>query len=1308
MKKKSSSKSGFINSRNLIAVMFWTAGISLAMLSFNATASSRKTTTKQQTPTNGQAVHGRPSPIVPSAPSPTTGTLTSANIGSAKAINYADSVGSALNLTFFAGSGTCAVPMSCSTYTLTIDPSVGTASAGYDPTQFQIFIEISWAQAAVDYDTWMCSGAGNCVQANVVASNASTTDPETIFLPTSLAPGVYTINAVNTTGAPVPYNGTVYLQPRAQATTCPTCPVPRYQTYYANAPTPNGAGEPSIGVDWNPNVPSLKVTAPGTPAHGPTLQNTGGVAFYQASFNTLRVDFDDCASPAFNNWTDKTPSTLVLSLDPIGFVDHYSPMPLGTSNTPPVTPGRVFNVQLNAGNSEEAFSDNDGNSYTPGEGGSPPAGPDHETLGGGPYSTQGVGGLAPPHPTYANAIYYCSQNIAAEAECSRSDDGGLTFGPGVTIFNPAQCLGSIHGHVKVAPNGTVYVPNASCGAGGAAGVAISLDNGITWNSSGVPGSTGSLDPSAGIGQNSVGKPAGTIPASGNTVYLGWISGDGTPHIAHSKDQGATWLDDTNVGASVVNVDGTTGIRHSVFPAVVAGDDNRAAFGFLGTGPAIDSGGTCDPLGTGNCANIWHAYVATTYDGGANWSTVDTTPNKAVQKGVVCTQGTFCAAGRNLLDFNDFTVDSQGRGLFGYDDGVGPTGNNTFDGQSGGSQATIARQSGGKRLFSFFDIPEPHAPLAPQAVSANRVTSPAGILVKWLEPDSGGATITGYRIYRGTVTGGENTMTPVGTTTGETSTQFLDTTAVVGTNYFYHITALNTSGESAFCNEPGVAVVTGAGDPCSAPFIKVQDAGAASPNVPTDPTMGEMTIEGLNMGEPFTSCADNSVTFRFKVKTMDPGGTGMVTATANGEWQVLFNVMDNSATPTAHTIYVDMDTNGTTPTPEFAYGRRDPSATGGTLDSQVCASGTAGCPMSGSVAADGTIIIKMDLSAAITFTAVTVGGTGPAFTWDPRAAGTLFTSIKADTILLVGGVGTGFLETVQATAGNGAYTRVGNTFCQTGLPLAVLTATPPNPVNVGQTVTFNGSGSHEPTGACGTINSYTLNFGDGTASVTQSTPTGGGFTHAYAASGDYPATLKVKDTSGLTSTTVTDIITVIGTPPPLSRVDSVKTHTGVGQFPVPLQKDALTQPRGVECRTGGANGNHTIVFTFQNNLLSVGSVLVASGPGSVLSSNFGPGLNQYTVNLTGVTNAQYVTVALSDAHDTAGNIGDVATTMGALVGDTTASGAVNSSDIAQTQSHSGQAVTSSDFREDVTVNGLINSSDITLVQSKSGTALPSSP
>jgi hypothetical protein len=69
-----------------------------------------------------------------------------------------------------------------------------------------------------------------------------------------------------------------------------------------------------------------------------------------------------------------------------------------------------------------------------------------------------------------------------------------------------------------------------------------------------------------------------------------------------------------------------------------------------------------------------------------------------------------------------------------------------------------------------------------------------------------------------------------------------------------------------------------------------------------------------------------------------------------------------------------------------------------------------------------------------------------------------------------------------------------------------------------------------------------------------------------------------------------------------------------------------------------------------------------------------------------------------------SIGNFSATMGVLVGDTSDNTQVNSTDIQQTQTESGNPVTSSNFREDVTVNGLINSSDIALVQSQSGTNL----
>ncbi len=183
---------------------------------------------------------------------------------------------------------------------------------------------------------------------------------------------------------------------------------------------------------------------------------------------------------------------------------------------------------------------------------------------------------------------------------------------------------------------------------------------------------------------------------------------------------------------------------------------------------------------------------------------------------------------------------------------------------------------------------------------------------------------------------------------------------------------------------------------------------------------------------------------------------------------------------------------------------------------------------------------------------------------------------------------------------------------------------------------------------------------------------------------------------------------ISFPVALTSVVSRKTHTGVGDFDVNLP---LTGTRGIECRTGGATGDFKLVFTFPNNLTSVASASVtshdpASGTGTVSSSMIGPNLNQYTVNLTNVSNIQYITVTLNSVVDAASNSGNVVgPSTGILLGDTTADASVNSADVSQTKSQSGQFVTGSNFREDVTVDGSINSADISLVKSKSGTALP---
>jgi hypothetical protein len=167
---------------------------------------------------------------------------------------------------------------------------------------------------------------------------------------------------------------------------------------------------------------------------------------------------------------------------------------------------------------------------------------------------------------------------------------------------------------------------------------------------------------------------------------------------------------------------------------------------------------------------------------------------------------------------------------------------------------------------------------------------------------------------------------------------------------------------------------------------------------------------------------------------------------------------------------------------------------------------------------------------------------------------------------------------------------------------------------------------------------------------------------------------------------------------LTSAFSRKTHGGAGTFDVPLP---LSGNVGVECRSGGTTNDYQMIFNFANPV-TVGGAAVTSGTGSI--SSFSVSGSQVTVNLTGVTDAQRITVTLINVNDGT-HMGNVAVSMGVLVGDVNGNAVVNSSDVYLTKLQVGQPVTSSNFREDVNANGTINAGDVTLVKAKVGTALP---
>jgi hypothetical protein len=740
--------------------------------------------------------------------------------------------------------------------------------------------------------------------------------------------GAYTVSGVPFAPAPgvASYTASATILPRDTSSTQPPAGSERgtYANYAAPAPLGQDSGEPSIGADWKT-----------------------GNTMYQAGLEALRVTWDDCASPGTPTWTDVSfPNASVASLDPIGFCDHDT--------------GRWFSSQLSGTTSLAAFTDDDGANWTPSEGGPLNGGVDHQTIGGGPFA--GALKRAPNGVLYPNAVYYCSQDIVA-ALCARSDTGGLTFNPAVPIYT-SECEG-LHGHVKVAGDGTVYVPNKNCA--NRQGVVVSEDNGVTWSVRTVPSSlAGAWDPSAAI-------------ATDGTVYLGYDDGDGRARIAVSHDKGRTWVNVRDVGVPF-------GVVQSAFPRVVAGDPDRAAFAFLGTRESSPGAFGDDPSWPGE----WHLYVATTYDGGDTWTTVDATPNDPVQRGTICGGGfNGCDNGtRNLLDFMGADLDKDGRVLVGYPDGC------IGDCVTGGpgsftAIATIARQVSGKRLFAASDtLAAPAAPAV--AVKASAGPPPANV-VSWQEPDDHGSAITSYKVYRRTSASSPRAL--IATVPGS-GREYVDSQLTAGTSYLYAVTAVNAVGEGIACRDvaPGIDESAPKGTPCEEPGVTVL-SDAAGDSTGGDPAKDVLS---LSVAEPRAIGLGN---IEFVLRVASLAGVP-----ANSTWPVLFKSPDG----TDRWVRMKTDALGAV---SFGYG----------TGTNVTAAGTAALPSSG-YSVDGTIRVVVPRDAV----GATVGGKLTEF----------LVRIRTE---LAGGAALTPDNMPDSLARTGQYTVFGNENCTVAQPNLTLAA-----------------------------------------------------------------------------------------------------------------------------------------------------------------------------------------------------------------------------------------------------------------------------
>ena len=255
----------------------------------------------------------------------------------------------------------------------------------------------------------------------------------------------------------------------------------------------------------------------------------------------------------------------------------------------------------------------------------------------------------------------------------------------------------------------------------------------------------------------------------------------------------------------------------------------------------------------------------------------------------------------------------------------------------------------------------------------------------------------------------------------------------------------------------------------------------------------------------------------KVASLDPGSTGTATLPANSEWQILFTVKDTLGNN--QTVYVELDTftpnTPATPGSELC-GRRDACSAGcGTRQRGVHSRRHPAFELPENLG---------DLRGGWNHPDQAGRFDGPHLRGSRRARNRhcLYlgrscsrhedNGCDGQYLVLCRRLAQDSSKRSKTTSG-GSYTRIGNAACHSGPPIAALTATPmsgPAPL----TVNFDGTGSNEPAGACGTVSSYTLDFGDGTPTETNGT---GIFSHPYTVDGDYPARLTVSDTFSRDST-----------------------------------------------------------------------------------------------------------------------------------------------------------------------------------------------
>lgn len=430
--------------------------------------------------------------------------------------------------------------------------------------------------------------------------------------------------------------------------------------------TGQGASEPSIGSDSKGHVfMTADVSGPVTSSGGPSVvMTTDGQSFTDVG-------------PKLPTGGQGHP----ITLDTLVYVDRDT--------------GRIFfDDILPLSCTVLSWSDDVGKSWTTnpyGCGNSQVN--DHETLvTAKPRMLSTVG--------YPKVLYTCFNNVGYEA-CATSLDGGLTFGPQVAVREPATSspdgtpnplCSALTGHLKAAPDGTVFLPSTACPTQDSVPVvSVTQDDGLTWTTH-VISDVKASDHETAIAVDDAG-----------TVYATWPGADGFLHFAFSTDDGSSWSDAINVTAPGVTA---TGLN-----AVVAGAPGQVAFAYIGTRL---SGGYDNDLSDEKAwaSATWDSYLGIITNATSAHPTIQSAPANdpadPVARGV-------CGRTRcnGMYDFIEVTIDNAGRPWASFVDVCNDKCSHDAKAADSGALGLMATLRSGPSLRLGGALPELAAPPVPK-------------------------------------------------------------------------------------------------------------------------------------------------------------------------------------------------------------------------------------------------------------------------------------------------------------------------------------------------------------------------------------------------------------------------------------------------------------------------------------------------------------------------------------------------------------------------------------------------------------------